>query len=119
MQLRLDIAPELTARWQALIERQLGLTIEPLRARLRSARLRFARTGTPARAGLGGDGYFCELTARGLQGETYRAVARGRDGALAIADALARARRSIARRARRASTSAHPIRQRPANGPVR
>lgn len=97
MQLRCDIAPDLANRWRPVIERQLDLTLAPLRDRLRSARVRFAQEGPRAGRVGAGESYCCEFTVRDRVGATHRSVARHRDGTVAIADALTRARRSITR----------------------
>jgi hypothetical protein len=100
--IRLNIQDELSDSWQSLIERQIDMTLSPVRASLRSAQVSFSAV---PRLGSDSISYLCELQGRGIGGETYYTRAQHTDGQTAIVDAFARARRDIARQRQRASPS--------------
>ncbi len=99
--IRLNIQKGLGTSWRPLIERQIDLTLSPVRASLRSAEVRFSALRPPGREQLS---YRCELRGRGIAGESFHCLAEHTDGQTAIADAFARARRDIVRSRQRVAT---------------
>lgn len=96
--IRLNIQEGLGASWQPLIERQIHMTLSPVRASLKSAEVLFSSVRPPDG---GPQSYRCELHGRAVGGDTFHSHAQHTDGQTAIVDAFARMRRDIARRRQR------------------
>jgi len=94
---RITVDPDLRARWQPIVERQVDMTLSPLRASLKSGRVDFGLNVDGDEGGI----YWCKVRGAGVRGESFEATARHTDGLIAIVDAMARARRAIARRRQR------------------
>lgn len=92
--LRVQLPDEISAEWRPIIERQVNLTLSPVRGSLSSLRIDFQ----PVRSsGNGTISYRCELRGRASNGRTYNATAQHPDGQTAILDTLTRAKRAIVR----------------------
>lgn len=91
----LSIKPELEARWRSVLEREINLSLAPVRGRLRAARVRFVQVALPDG---GAPGFRCTVTGRGIGGEVHRAQADSSDGRIAIQSAIVRIRRDVIRR---------------------
>jgi len=94
---RITIDPDLRTRWQPVVERHIDMALSPMRTSVKNGRVEF---------GLNVDGneeavYWCKVRGAGVRGEHFEATARHTDGLIAIVDAMARARRAIARRRQR------------------
>jgi hypothetical protein len=92
--LRVQVPDEISPEWRPIIERQVNLTLSPVRGSLSSLRIDFQ----PVRSN--GDGtiaYRCELRGRASNGRTYSVSAQHPDGQTAIMDTLTRAKRTIVR----------------------
>jgi hypothetical protein len=92
---KLDIHNELAPDWRRVLEREVNLSLAPVRGRLRAARIRFAGALLPDSEE---PGYRCVFTGRGIHGETYYSEADSLDGRAAIQGALIRVRRDVVRR---------------------
>ena len=79
MQFRCDLDPDLAEHWRPAITRQCALTLDPLRARLKTVRVRLVEEGGNSGSAWPVGAYRCELIARGQHGESWRAVARHRE----------------------------------------
>ena len=89
---KVEIGKELAPDWQRFIDRQLDMTLSPVRGSLQSARVRLTvdQRQTPLQ-------FECELSGRDKHGAPLHARTRNANGYLAVTDALARVRREIGR----------------------
>jgi hypothetical protein len=92
--LRVQIPEDISPVWRPIIERQVDLTLSPVRGSLSSLRIDFQPVQSN---GNGAVAYRCELHGRASNGRTYSVSAQHPDGQTAIVDTLTRARRTIVR----------------------